>query len=131
MQQDRSIPGSPQDWLARAKSDLALARAPLPEGALYEDLCFHCQQAAEKAIKAVYQHKGWPFRYTHDLVELIAELKNRGLTISPQIEQAVLLTTYAWENRYPGLGEPVTFKEYQKALHHAEKVVHWAEDIIR
>lgn len=39
-------------WLARAKGDLALASAPLPPGAFYEDLCFHAQQAAEKAIKA-------------------------------------------------------------------------------
>ena len=65
MPQDRPIPGSAQDWLVRAKGDLALARTPLPEGAFYEDLCFHAQQAAEKALKAVYRHRGWSFRYTH------------------------------------------------------------------
>jgi len=52
---ESGIPGSPSDWLRRARSDLALAKAPLPSGALYEDLCFHAQQAAEKAIKAVYR----------------------------------------------------------------------------
>ncbi len=67
MPQDRPVPGSAEDWLARAEGDLALARTPLPEGAFYEDLCFHAQQAAEKAIKAVYQHYGKRFRYTHDL----------------------------------------------------------------
>jgi hypothetical protein len=41
MPQDRPLPGSAEDWLARAEGDLALARAPLPEGAFYEDLCFH------------------------------------------------------------------------------------------
>jgi hypothetical protein len=41
MPQDRPIPGTPQDWLARAKSDLAFACLPLPEGAFHEDLCFH------------------------------------------------------------------------------------------
>lgn len=40
MPQDRPVPGSVEDWLARAEGDLALARAPLPEGAFYEDLCF-------------------------------------------------------------------------------------------
>lgn len=64
MPQDRPIPGTPQDWLGRAKSDLVLARLPLPEGAFYEDLCFHAQQAAEKALKAVYQDHGWTF-HTH------------------------------------------------------------------
>jgi hypothetical protein len=43
----------------RAKGDLALARAPLPEGGFYEDLCFHAQQAAEKALKSVYLHFAW------------------------------------------------------------------------
>ena len=33
----RQIPGTPQDWLARARSDLAFARLPLPEGAFFED----------------------------------------------------------------------------------------------
>jgi len=67
MTPDRPLPGSAEDWLARAEGDLALARAPLPEGAFYEDLCFHAQQAAEKSLKAVYQYFGKRFRYTHDL----------------------------------------------------------------
>jgi hypothetical protein len=33
MPPDRPIPGSTGDWLTRAKADLAIARAPLPEGA--------------------------------------------------------------------------------------------------
>jgi len=37
----KDLPGSPQDWLARVKSDLILARLLLPEGAFYEDPCFH------------------------------------------------------------------------------------------
>jgi HEPN domain-containing protein len=53
MPQDRPVPGSAEDWLTRAEGDLALARAPLPEGAFHEDLCFHAQQAAEKSLKAV------------------------------------------------------------------------------
>ena len=70
MSQDRPLPGSAEDWLTRAEGDLVLARAPLPEGAFYEDLCFHAQQAAEKSLKAVYQHFGKRFRYTHELNEL-------------------------------------------------------------
>ena len=75
MPQDRSSPGSANDWLARAKGDLALARGPLTVDAFLEDLCFHAQQAAEKAIKAVYVFEGLRFRYTHDLDELLSGLK--------------------------------------------------------
>lgn len=81
MSQGRASPGTPQDWLARAKGDLALARLPLPQNAFYEDLCFHAQQAAEKALKAVYQHHGWTFRYTHDLEELVTGLESKGLIL--------------------------------------------------
>ena len=44
MPQDRPVPGSAEDWLARAEGDLVLARVPLPEGAFYEDLCFHAHR---------------------------------------------------------------------------------------
>jgi len=127
MPPNRPVPGSPHDWLARAKSDLILARQPLPEGAFYEDLCFHAQQAAEKAIKAVYQHHGWLFKYTHDLEELLTGLKQKGLVVPQKIDDSIILTSFAWESRYPGLSEPVTEKEYNKAIEHSEAVVTWAE----
>jgi len=40
-------------WLAYAESDLAVAGGVDRPGVLTETLCFHAQQAAEKAIKAV------------------------------------------------------------------------------
>ena len=127
MPRDKEIPGSAQIWLTRAKGDLALARAPLPEDAFYEDLCFHAKQAAEKSIKAVYQCHGWTFRYTHNLEELLTGLKRLGLEISPELKNAVTLTHYAWAARYPEFGEPVSPDEYHDALRQAEIVVAWAE----
>ena len=43
MPQDRRVSGSVEDWLARAEGDLALARAPLPEGMAFGDIlrCSH------------------------------------------------------------------------------------------
>ncbi|MFO7975421.1 MAG: HEPN domain-containing protein [Candidatus Hydrogenedentota bacterium] len=96
MLQHRHPPGSAADWLARARSDMAIAKAVLPEGVLYEDLCFHAQQAAEKALKAVYQHNGWTFRYTHDLETLISGLMHEGLDIPEEIVAADTLTRFAW-----------------------------------
>jgi HEPN domain-containing protein len=131
MPQDRFVPGSAEDWLSRARGDLAIAKAPLPEGAFFEDLCFHAQQAAEKALKAVYQQHGWGFRYTHDLEELIAGLKEKGLELPTDVVEADVLTGFAWESRYPGLGEPVSKGEYEEAVRQAETVVAWAEREIK
>jgi HEPN domain-containing protein len=82
--------------LARARGDLAIAKAPLPEGAFFEDLCFHAQQAAEKALKAVYLHLGWNFRYTHDLDQLLEGLRRNGLTIPDNVDEAAVLSSFAW-----------------------------------
>jgi HEPN domain-containing protein len=99
-------------------------------GGFYEDLCFHAQQAAEKALKSVYLHYGWAFRYVHDLEELITGLRRNGLPIPVVIEEAVVLTSYAFEARYPGLGEPVTEEEYRQALEVATRVVRWSESLV-
>jgi len=104
---------------------------PLPEGGYYEDLCFHAQQAAEKAIKAIYVRHGLAFRYTHDLGELIASLEKAGIKVPPEVTDATILTGYAWEARYPGTSEPVTEEEYREAVSMAEQVVEWARGEIR
>lgn len=126
----KPVPGSPSDWLMRARADLALAKAPLPAGAVYEDLCFHAQQAAEKAIKAVYRKRGLIFRYTHDLKELLAGLHDAGMPIPDAVDQSAILTDYAHQFRYPGLEETVTKGEYEEALALAEGVVQWAAAIV-
>ena len=130
MPPDKPIPGSAYDWLVRAKGSLALAKQPKPEGAFWEDQCFLAQQAAEKAIKAVYQHQGLLFRYTHDLEELGKGLEDHGVPIPPVVKEAVILTRYAFETRYPGLFEPVTAEEYQEAVRLATAVVAWADGIL-
>lgn len=131
MPPDRPVPGSSSDWLARAKGDLAIAKAPLPEGAFWEDLCFHAQQAAEKAIKAIFVQHGLTFRSTHDLDELITGLKTFGRSIPAAVEESIVLTSYAWEARYPGVSEPVTRDEYLEAVRLAEIVVEWAERALK
>ena len=130
MPQNLSTPGGPQDWLARSKGSLALAKQPKPKDAFWEDLCFQAQQAVEKAIKALYQHGGLHFRYTHDLEELGKGLEDSGVPIPSIIKESVILTRYAFETRYPGPFEPVTEEEYQEAVRLAEAVVEWAERII-
>lgn len=123
---ERLPAGSAGDWLARAKGDIALASVPLPEGGFLVDLCYHAQQAVEKAIKAVYRSIGRPFRYTHDIGELLAGLEAAGIEVPDAARDAVDLTSFAWEARYPGAVEPLTDEEYRSAVESAEAVVFWA-----
>ncbi|QXD16597.1 HEPN domain-containing protein [Rhodocaloribacter litoris] len=71
MPPESPTPGSPADWLRRARSDLTLARLSPPDGVLREDLCFHAQQAAEKALKALWVALEQPVPRTHNLKTLL------------------------------------------------------------
>lgn len=130
MQHDMNTLGTPEDWLRRAKSNLAIARQPKTEEILLEDFCFEIQQAAEKALKAVLLSKGIKFRFVHDLAELLTLLEHNGILFPEKIRAAADLTDYSVETRYPGPFEPVTEIEYRDALEIAEAVVRWAESEI-
>lgn len=101
----------------------------MPE-VLYEGLCFHAQQAAEKGIKAVRVHYRVAFPKTHAIMDLLTLLHQNGVVVPEDIREAGSLTGYAVEARYPGLSEDVTEEEYVQALGLAERVVHWAESVI-
>jgi HEPN domain-containing protein len=56
----------PQAWLQRARANLQLGWAALStQGVMPEDACFHAQQCAEKALKALLLHLEIAFPKTH------------------------------------------------------------------
>ena len=58
-------------WFRKAKADLRAAEhALLAQPPLLEDLFFHCQQVAEKALKGFLVWNSQPFRKTHSLEEI-------------------------------------------------------------
>jgi len=63
---------------------------------------FHCQQAAEKALKAYLTEHDINFRKTHDLVLLLDDCINKDAGVSQFSEYAIMLTPLAVEFRYPG-----------------------------
>jgi len=121
--------GSPAAWMRFARSDLAIARGgPDPE-ILLEGLCFHAQQAAEKAIKAVLIQFGIPASRTHSIEHLVGLLP-ASIERIPVLTQAAGLTQYAVEFRYPTDEESVTDQEHAEAVCIAERVICWAEELV-
>ena len=123
------VPGSAEDWLRYAKSDLELARIEKPEGVLLENLCFHAQQAAEKTLKAVLIFLEIDFPRTHNIRTLL-DLLPEGVGVPPEVEESAALTDYAVESRYPRSNEPVDDEEYRQVIGLAGVVVSWAERLI-
>jgi len=97
-------PGSPEDWLRHARSDLALAQQWQVPDVLLVTLCFHAQQTVEKSLKAVLVQCGVAFPYTHDLARLITLAQSVRLPWPEALEAAATLTVYAAGSRYPGPG---------------------------
>lgn len=84
---------------------------------------FHCQQAAEKAMKGLLTFHQQPFAKTHDLRELSKACLRMEPALGWILEQAMPLTWYAWKYRYPGSPEEPTPEEAQGALTVAREVV--------
>ena len=121
--------GSPEQWLAYARSDLILARREPEPGVLLETLCFHAQQAAEKALKAALTHFGIPFQKTHVLTVLIEGLPSQCPS-PPHLDRVKGLSAYAVAARYPvGLGE-ISAEDYAEAVRLADAMVTWAESVV-
>jgi len=119
-------------WLKFARDDLLAARH------MFENIhpkqifisCYHCQQAAEKALKAFLIHKEREFPFTHDLDWLCRLCSDIFDTFEDVANDCTDLTPYATQARYPGT-EEITESEAESALRKAEHVVALCENLIK
>jgi HEPN domain-containing protein len=115
-----------REWLTIAASDLRAAlllnqaSPPFVDQALY-----HCQQCAEKTLKAFLTWHEVPFRKTHNLDELGSQCS----AIDPGLEQVTreirILTAYGWMYRHPGASE------FEPSLEDAHDAYRRASDAFR
>ena len=66
--------------------------------------------------------------YVHDLTRLVTLLQEEGQPVPDEVKEAGRLTRYAVFTRYPGVGDPVTEDDHERAVAIAERVVEWVED---
>ena len=92
-----------ESWLHKSREDLRAAEVDIhAEPPILEDSLFHCQQACEKAIKALLCRMQTPFRRVHDLNELGALLLQSFPELDSSLDEIAHLTAYAVSHRYPG-----------------------------
>ena len=96
-------------WVDKAEEDYIYALAgnrqrkrPVPNG-----VCYHCQQCAEKYLKAYLQSQGEIIERTHDLFRLLGVCA----VLEPKLQRcqpfAVVLNSYSIDIRYPGMDATV------------------------
>ncbi len=95
-----------------------------------ELVCFHAQQAAEKAIKGVLLSWKIDFPLTHDLEQLLELAERSGIPLPEAVQAAGGLTPYAVETRYPGFSAEITDADVAEAIRTAAAVIDWAGGLI-
>jgi len=111
-------------WLSRAEQDLRAAQVDLDaDPPLLADAAFHCQQAVEKALKALLTRHDHPFRRTHDIGELSLACLEHEPSLESLLRESAPLTEYAWRFRYPGEPFEPERREVEDALTIARRVV--------
>lgn len=93
-----------RQWVEKAEADYDVAtglsrrrKRPVPD-----HVCFLCQQAAEKYLKAFLQENAVAFPKTHDLPDLLALATPVDPALGRLLPQLRGLTDYAVDFRYPG-----------------------------
>jgi HEPN domain-containing protein len=108
-----------QAWLIKARNDLETAQqiAAIPEGHL-DAAVYHCQQAAEKAVKGFLAFHDHRLERTHDVERLVSLASGYDSAYSSWIDVGITLTPFATAYRYPG--EAATLEpsrdEFEEAL---------------
>ncbi len=110
-----------REWVRKAEKDYRFAIKNAHSGEPFHDqLCFLCQQATEKYLKALQEELGIAIPRTHVLKDLLALLLPHHPTLAPLRRGLTFLTRFAVETRYPG--DDATRRDSQAALRWAGKV---------
>jgi len=117
-----------QQWLIKSQRGLKVAWV------LFEHeeslLDYHCQQSAEKSLKAYLTYQNITFRKTHDLDVLIDLCSLSEPSFQDWKDGADTLTPYATEFRYPSdTVEPERY-EAEEALEIANSVLDFVIDLL-
>lgn len=114
----------PNDWIFFAIADLKASKMLIDSDFALAIVFYHCQQAAEKSLKAYLNYRDQQIPKTHDLVGLL----NRCILLDSQFKQlaneAYNLNPFSTSTRYPDdaylLPDVTTAK---RSIEQAEKIL--------
>ncbi len=104
--------GTARVWFEQAEADLRAAGDSASSGH-HEWCCYQCQQAGEKALKALLYLHGRTSIVTHSLRRLLRECRTLDETLEALDDAARLLDQHYIATRYPnGLDEETSPSAY-------------------
>jgi len=110
-------------WLHKAEQDMKAGEALLSaDPPFLYPACFHAQQAAEKYLKALLTWHQIEFPKTHAIEKLLNLLRRAEPETASILNEAVELTPYGVDIRYPGDQPEPDIAESRRALELARRV---------
>jgi HEPN domain-containing protein len=111
------------EWITKAEHDLGMAELAIANKPEYKDLiCFHCQQSAEKYLKAYLIRLDISFKKSHSLIYLL-DLLAAGENVPDSLYgTAEILEDFGVEVRYPGNGIELNQEDVHEAFQAALKI---------
>ena len=92
-----------KEWVHKAEADYrAAGKLERGNDPLHDQACFHCQQCAEKYLKALLQELGLAIPRTHVLLNLLTLLLPHHPSLRSVRRGMDFLTRFAVDTRYPG-----------------------------
>lgn len=112
-----------EEWFKKADADIRLAEYLLAENTPFWDaISFHCQQAAEKYLKAFLVYHQTEFPKTHNIRQLLGLVTVIDKKLAQYLKPAAVLTPYGVLVRYPDDAHRVDRKKAEMTLGLAQKV---------
>ncbi len=106
-----------REWVAKAESDWASVEIlSANEHCPKESVCFHCQQYAEKLLKALLTLRSVEAPRTHDLKRLIQLAAPHAADLSALADRSDRLSEHAIRSRYPGNWRDIDDSEMREMI---------------
>lgn len=111
-----------EDWLRIAKDDFLAAKG-LIKLELFSAVAYHCQQSAEKSLKAYLVFKKHQALKTHDLIKLLELCMTFDRDFKKKFDAADYINPFSSKFRYPTEYDIPNLAEAEFAIKHAQSIL--------
>jgi HEPN domain-containing protein len=110
------------EWVQKAEGDFIVAQKMLRarKQPVYDAVCFHSQQCAEKYLKAFLQENGFDIPKTHKLLDLVRLCMEVDGSANILVSDLIEIERFSVNIRYPGVSAD---KEEAKSAYHGARII--------